>query len=104
AFTVRALRWFSARGVEVERLLTDNGTALPLTRLRALRAPAGGAPHLHPPLPSADQRQGRALDRERPARVPLSRGLPLCRAAPTTARGLDRPLQSRAPSSGAQRE
>ena len=35
AFLERALAFFAGHGIEVRRLLTDNGTPLPLARLRA---------------------------------------------------------------------
>src|SRR5262249_2271705 len=60
-FLQRAVAFYRRRGIRVERLLTDNGSAyvsarhpLAFRRLRVRYSPT-------PPLPTANQRQGRAL-------------------------------------------
>ena len=60
-FLRRAVAWFGARGIAVERVISDNGSCyvsaahVAACRELGLRHPA------HPALPAADQRQGRAL-------------------------------------------
>jgi len=80
-FAVRALRWFTTQGIVVERVLTDNGSAYRSRPFARVMRAAGPAPHPHPPLPAADQRQGRTLDPDGAIRVPVSGGLRQFRAA-----------------------
>ena len=98
-FLVRALRWFTAQGVTVVRLLTDNGSAYRSRVVRTDPALARPAPQPDSPVSPPDQRQGRALDPHRPVRVPLRRGLPLRRRSQTCAGALHRLLQRTAPAS-----
>ena len=76
AFLRRALEFFERHGITVERLLTDNGSAVPLhspqDRLQSARHPT-------PPntaLPAPNQRQGRALHPHPARRLGLRRDLP----------------------------
>ena len=57
----RAVAWFAARGVTVERVLSDNGSRLPLVPVARHLRRARHQAHPHPALPATDQRQGRTL-------------------------------------------
>ena len=57
----RAVAWFADRGVTVERVLSDNGSAYKSYAWRDACAELGITPQTHPPLPAADQRQDRAV-------------------------------------------
>jgi transposase len=73
AFLRRAIDWFAAHGVVVERVMTDNGSGY---RARAHAAAGWRARHQappHPALPAPHQRQGRALHPDPPGRVGLRR-------------------------------
>ena len=67
----RALAWFVGHGVTVERVMTDNGSAYRSHALPPGPAAARPAPHPHPALHAAHQRQGRALHPDQPARMGL---------------------------------
>ena len=69
-FLVRALRWFRARGIRVERVMTDNGSGY-VARLfrKALRML--GIRHIRTRPDAEDQRQGRALHPDAHARMGL---------------------------------
>jgi Integrase core domain len=62
AFLARAHAWYTARGIAIERVLSDiQRRLLPLPRLgRGLRR-SGYHPQAHPALPAPDQRQGRKI-------------------------------------------
>ena len=60
AFLERALAWFAAHGVTVERVMTDNGSAYRSKRFRQAIATAGLKPQAHPALHAEDQRNGTA--------------------------------------------
>ena len=76
AFLRRTLMWFRRRGVQIRRLLTDNAMAYRARvfcwRLSHLGRPAA----VHAALSPADQRQGRAIHSNAPARVGLPRPVP----------------------------
>lgn len=62
----RAIAWFADRGVTVERVLSDNGSAYKSYAWRVLRLARclhGARDHTqtNPPLPAANQRQNRAF-------------------------------------------
>jgi hypothetical protein len=77
----RAVTYYAGSRVRIERLLTDNGSGVPLGGLRTGLHRAGHRHKVHPRLPPADQRQGRTLHPERAARVGLRHRLrPLERA------------------------
>ena len=58
----RAVAWFAARGVTVERVLSDNGSRLhSLTPVARRLRRARHHPETDPALPAADQRQDRTL-------------------------------------------
>jgi hypothetical protein len=59
-FLRRAVAWFAAKGLKVQRILTD-GNAYRSGLHRATCAPAEHPSQPHPCLPAAHQRQGRAL-------------------------------------------
>ena len=60
-FLRRAVAWFAERGITVERVMTDNGSAY-VSTVHAARLPRARAPPPpHPALPAPHQRQGRAL-------------------------------------------
>lgn len=74
-FLLRALRAFRDRGIRVERVLTDNGSAY---RSRPFRKACRWLRinEAHPALPSPNQRQGRAVHPNLDAQVGLRR--PVC--------------------------
>ena len=57
----RAVAWFAVRGVTVERVLSDNGSAYASHLWRDTCAELGITAQTNPPLPTADQRQDRTL-------------------------------------------
>ena len=57
----RAVAWFAERGVTVERVLSDNGSAYHSHAWRDACTELGITPQTHPALPAADQRQDRTL-------------------------------------------
>ena len=59
-FLRRAVAFFTAHGITVEKVLTDNGSRYRSHAFDAAGARRGPAP-VHPPPPPPDQRQGRAL-------------------------------------------
>ena len=75
-FLRRALAFYTSYGITVERLITDNGSRLPLDRPRDRLPRARHPPPPHPTLPPADQRQGRALHPHHARRLGLRRHLP----------------------------
>ena len=99
-FLVRALRWYRRQGDQCPADPVRQRGGLPEPGLRASRPPPHRPPQLDPPVPAPDQRQGRALDPDRPVRVALRRGLQLVRGAGGCARPVRRVLQRRAPSPG----
>ncbi len=56
-----AVAWFAARGVTVERVLSDNGSAYKSHAWRDACTELGITPEEDPPLPATDQRQNRTL-------------------------------------------
>jgi len=78
AFPRRALAHYRRHGIRVERILTDNGScyrgAIHAPRLPQARHPPQPHP---PPLPTADERESRALHPHAPRRLGLRRHLPL---------------------------
>ncbi len=75
AFLRRTVGWFARRGVTVERVLTDNGSAYVLGGLRARRAPRPGPADPQPTASSADQREGRTIHSDADSRLGLCRGV-----------------------------
>ena len=75
-FLERAVAFYRSRGIRVERLLTDN-LRLRLRRPRASLPPAWHPPQPHPALPSADERESRALHPHASVRLGLRRDLSL---------------------------
>ena len=79
-FPRRALAHYRRHGIRVERILTDNGScyrgAIHAPRLPQARHPPQPHP---PPLPTADERESRALHPHAPRRLGLRRHLPLKR-------------------------
>ena len=57
----RAVAWFAARGITVQRVLSDNGSAYRSHLWRDACAELGDQAHPHPALPATDQRQDRTL-------------------------------------------
>ena len=88
-----AIAWFAERGVRVERVMTDNGSPLPLHHPRPDLPRARHPPPPHPALPAPDQRQGRALHPDDAARVGLRSPLRELSGAIEPARRLARSLQ-----------
>jgi len=76
AFLSRALAFFAAHGVQVERVMTDNGAAY-RSRLFRERLAGAGCRHIRTrPYTPRYLRQGRALHPDQPARVGLRPPLP----------------------------
>ena len=89
----RALAHLRAHGIRIERVMGDNGSAY-VSRARARLQDARDQTPAHPPLPSAHERQSRALHPHPARRLGLRRHLgQLPRAAPRPHR-LARLLQS----------
>ena len=61
AFLDRAVAWFAAHGITIERILTDNGNGYRSTPLGPAVRRARHQPPPHPALPARHQRQGRTL-------------------------------------------
>jgi len=80
AFLGRALAWFTGLGVTVERVMTDNGSAYLSHAFRdACRTAGLKHKRTRPYTPrtnAQNQRQGRALHPDLPARMGLPAGLP----------------------------
>ena len=81
-FLRRAIAFYAAHGITVERVMTDNGACLPLHHPRLRLPRARPPPPAHPALPAAHQRQGRALHPHPARRLGLRRDL---RLKPTNA-------------------
>ena len=89
----RARAHLRAHGIRIERVMSDNGSAY-VSRARARLQDARDQTPAHPPLPSAHERQSRALHPHPARRLGLRRHLrQLPRAAPRPHR-LARLLQS----------
>ena len=56
AFTDRAIAWFAARGITIERVMTDNNSLLSLTGLWPGPGRPRRGPQAHPRLSTSDQR------------------------------------------------
>ena len=67
---------YASLGVTVDRVMTDNGSCYRSKAFRKACARARPQAHLHQALHAEDQRQGRALHPDRPARMGLRPGLP----------------------------
>ena len=74
-FLFNALRFFRGFGVRVERIMTDNGSRFPLPSLRQGPAPAQDQAFANQTLHAQNQRQGRALRPDQPARMGLRQGV-----------------------------
>ena len=72
-FLRRTIRWLARRGVVVERVLTDNGSAYISRRFQRAAAARRRAPDAHAALSPANQRQGRALHPNADSRLGLCR-------------------------------
>ena len=93
-FLRRAVAHFASYGITVERLITDNGSRLPLNRPRDRLPRARDPPPPHPPLPTPDQRQSRAVHPHHARRLGLRRDLPRQHRTQRRPRRLARLLQS----------
>lgn len=89
----RAVSWFADRGVRVERVLSDNGSA-PLPRLARRLRRARHHAQAHTPLPAADQRQDRAIPSHHGRRLGLREALQQRISPPRSPAGLAALLQS----------
>jgi transposase len=92
-FLRRAVAFFATHGVNVERVMTDNGSPYPLAAARPGLPRARAAPPAHPALPAAHQRQGRALHPDAATRMGLRTPLPHQRRAHSSPPTLAQPLQ-----------
>jgi len=78
-FLRRAVAFYARHGIEIERLITDNGSGY-RSKLHQIACRALGHPSpAHPPLPPADQRQSGALHPHHARRLGLRRDLRLQR-------------------------
>jgi transposase len=93
AFLGHALDWFARQGVRVERIMTDNGSAIAATT-SVTPGPAGDHTHPHPTLYAAHQWQSRALHPDKLTRMGLHSRLPVLRRARPGHAAMDRKLQS----------
>ena len=76
AFLRRAVQFFARHGVTVERVLTDNGSSYCGTVHAIACRALGIRPPADPPLPAADQWQGRAVHSHPARRLGVWRRLP----------------------------
>ncbi len=76
-FLRRVVAFYQRHGIQVERLLTDNGVWLPLNTPRACLPPPRHQTPPHPALPPADKRQSRTLHPHAARRLGLRRDLSL---------------------------
>ena len=84
-FWHRAVVWFAAQGIFIDRVLTDNGSLLPLEEVGRSDAQHRVPTQAHPALPAPDQRQGRTVQPHPAPRVGLR---PSLRLGTTTPQGL----------------
>ena len=95
AFSRRAVSWFADRGVTVERVLSDNGSAYRSHAWRDACAELAIKPKEDPPLPAADQREDRTLPphhgRRLGLRPPLQHGISPTQRPPGLAARLQSP-------------
>ena len=87
-FLRRALSFFAARGVRVERVMKRQRIRLRLDRSRCFMPCAWRQAPAHPPAPAADERQGRALHPDDARRLGLRAHLRLKPRAPRSVSGL----------------
>jgi transposase len=80
-FLVRALRWFKARGVAVERVMTDNGSGYVAKLFRKVLRMLGIRHIRTRPYTRKTKRQGRALHPDDAARMGLRHSLQIFRYA-----------------------
>ena len=75
-FLRRAVDYYKRHGIQVERILTDNGSCYRSSvHALACRTPRQTQPH--PPISATDQRQSRAIHPHHAQRLGLRRHLPL---------------------------
>ena len=91
-------------GVTVERVMTDNGSAYRSQAFRQALARRRPQAQAHPALHAADQRQGRALHPDQPARMGLRAGLRELRRAHRRHRPWLHALQHRPAARGPRRK
>src|SRR5581483_3235737 len=92
AFLLATVAYFKSLGVNVERVMTDNGSCY---RSKAFARACKAAPQAHQDkaLYAADQRQGRAIHPDRAARMGLRHSLRALRAEAPGAPALAPSLQ-----------
>jgi hypothetical protein len=95
-FLARAVAWYAAQGIVVERVLTDNAKAYH-ARAWIERARRLGIERRYTHLPAADERQGRALHPDAAHRVGLRAQLSLERRPSSSARRLPALVQQTPP-------
>ena len=89
AFLKAALAYYASLGVTIERVMTDNERPSP----SAEPASGSGSDTSGPALHATDQRQGRAIHPDQPARVGLRSGLSKLPTATSRTAALAAPLQ-----------
>ena len=81
AFLKAAVAYYASLGVNVERVMTDNGSCYKSFAFRQSLQATRPQAHPHQALHAQDQRQGRALHPDRAARMGLRSRLPQLRPA-----------------------
>ena len=76
AFAERAVAFFAALGVSVERVMTDNGSGYVFTPVRRQPGTPRDPTHPDPAVPASNKREGGALHPDRAQRVGLPEALP----------------------------
>ena len=95
-FWRRAVAWYAARGITIERVLSDNGSCYRSRAWRQACTELGIAP-VHPPLPATDQRQSGTLQPHPDQRVGVRPPLPQRSRPPRRPTRLPAHLQSPPP-------
>ena len=81
AFLKAAVTYYAKLGVSIERVMTDNGFLLQISRLRPSLQAARSQAHPNQALYPENQWQGRALHPNRAPRMGLRQGLPAFRSS-----------------------
>ena len=93
AFLAAALAYYQHLGIQVRRVLTDNGGCYRSRAFNARCLTGWPPPSIHEPLHAPRQRQGGTLHSGCPTRVGLCPRLPHLRRARRASAALDTPLQ-----------
>ena len=88
-----AVAWFAVRGVTVERVLSDNGSCLPVPPVARHLRRARHHPQTNPALPAPDQRQDRTLPPHHGRRLGVQEVLQLRIRPPSSSASMDPRVQ-----------